>query len=197
MSNLSRRSLVSSAAALPALAIPAIAADVGNSDAELLALGIQLEVIIRDWVGQMTIDRVRLNAWEEACTATGLPYVDPDSFSDDDAWREYLKKRESVPRPYADEDEDKEHDEKLWKSLFDRVDSVNDKIFSHQPQTLAGLAVQVRAITLHWAEMWGDEFDTGDSRRMFIESFCVFVGVKPVPDEVEVTPFYEKESVAT
>jgi hypothetical protein len=39
MSNLSRRSLVTSAAALPALAMPAVAADDDNPDAKLIALG--------------------------------------------------------------------------------------------------------------------------------------------------------------
>jgi hypothetical protein len=48
MSNLTRRSLVSSAAALPALAGHALAlAD--NPDAELLRLGEQLAVVEREW----------------------------------------------------------------------------------------------------------------------------------------------------
>jgi hypothetical protein len=62
--------------------------------------------------------------------------------------------------------------------------SVVDKIFSYQPQTLAGLAIQARAITIRWSEMWGDEPDHDETRTEFIESVCALTGVTPVPHEV-------------
>ncbi len=72
MSHLSRRSLVTSAAALPALAVPAAVAEAigpNHPDAELLRLGVE------------AIDRVQNDKWNAACAAAGLltPDIDPDA----------------------------------------------------------------------------------------------------------------------
>lgn len=72
MSNLSRRSIVASAAALPALAVPAVALAVAaepDADAGLLRLGSALERVGNHWLAQRATDR-----WEDANNIT----VDPD-----------------------------------------------------------------------------------------------------------------------
>jgi hypothetical protein len=52
MSKLSRRTLVTTVAALPVLAMPALASDAigpNHPDAELLRLGVELEALIVEW----------------------------------------------------------------------------------------------------------------------------------------------------
>jgi hypothetical protein len=72
MSNLSRRSIVASVAALPALAVPAVALAVAaepDADAGLLRLGSALERVGDQWLAQRATDR-----WEDANNIS----VDPD-----------------------------------------------------------------------------------------------------------------------
>jgi hypothetical protein len=60
MPDLSRRHLVTTVAALPALAVPAFASDVGDPnhpDAELLRLGVELDRVGKDWLAQRALDR--------------------------------------------------------------------------------------------------------------------------------------------
>ena len=57
MSKLSRRTLVATAAALPALVVPAGAALASDEDPELLVLGIEFEKVAVDWVRQRRSDR--------------------------------------------------------------------------------------------------------------------------------------------
>ena len=57
-------------------------------------------------------------------------------------------------------------------------------VASKPPQTLAGLGVLARTMTLSWSEMWDDSKDEGE-HRAFMKAVCVFVGVKPVPEEAQ------------
>lgn len=122
MPNLSRRHLVTSAAVLPALAVPAFAsivsdhprtltaAEVGDlyaslddgdkreisalirADAELLRLGVKLEALIVDWHAQQAIDREEWAAVDAALEALGLPDIERGSLPDDE-YRAYRLKR--------------------------------------------------------------------------------------------------------
>jgi len=58
---------------------------------------------------------------------------------------------------------------------------VIDDILARRAKTVAGLAVQARAITLSEPEMWDDA--DGYKIKGFIEAVCAFVGVTPVPLE--------------
>jgi hypothetical protein len=69
MSQLSRRSLVTSAVALPALAPSLANALPVGADAELLRLGAELDRVRKDWLAQRALDR-----WEEANNIQ----IDPD-----------------------------------------------------------------------------------------------------------------------
>jgi hypothetical protein len=63
--NLSRRALVAGAAALPAIAVPVAAAQcVLQGDAELLALGVQLEPFLLRWIAQNRDDFARVKRGE-------------------------------------------------------------------------------------------------------------------------------------
>jgi hypothetical protein len=73
---------------LAALAVPAVAADVGGPDAKLLGLGVQLEDAIRDYAAQYAIDEERSEFLEQACIAAGLPRIPLGSMPDKE-WHTY------------------------------------------------------------------------------------------------------------
>src|ERR1700733_3829871 len=157
MSSLSRRHLVTTAAALPALAMPAFADPNGsNPDAELLRLGVELEAVIVEWRAQRALDVKQSAAIDAALEAAGLPDIDYGSLPDDE-FRAYLAKRDAITGPIyravgvVDED-DKEVD--AWDDIHGRMWPMIDAIMAQQPRTLAGLAVVARAFTLHHAEQW-------------------------------------------
>jgi hypothetical protein len=62
--SLNRRALVAGAAALPVIAIPAAAQCVLQDDAELLALGAQLEPFLQRWLAQNRDDFARIKRGE-------------------------------------------------------------------------------------------------------------------------------------
>jgi hypothetical protein len=80
MSNLSRRILVASAAALPALSLPVIGAD--TSQSELCALGEKLKPILAEL---QKLEPPRHEAYELAMKATGF-----DELSRDCTWDERI-----------------------------------------------------------------------------------------------------------
>jgi broad specificity phosphatase PhoE len=78
MPNLSRRHLVTTAAALPALAMPAVTSDAtgpNHPDAKLLRLGAEFEAIIVDWHAQRAIDSER-RAGRHTVIEDGEPWED-------------------------------------------------------------------------------------------------------------------------
>jgi hypothetical protein len=182
MSKLSRRTLVTSAAALPALALPGAAMTADNPDAELLRLGAKLERIERDWSAQCALDQKHNRAYEAACEAAGLPRKDFDDFEgeDDDEKREHLhayhKKRQAVEydgKEVVDADPDLER----WNRFHDRMWPLVDTILAVKPQSLAGLAVITRAFALANAEWWTD----GENEQAAAYVEASFLGIKPAP----------------
>jgi hypothetical protein len=184
MSPLSRRHLVTTAAALPALAMPALAGPIGpNPDAELLRLAAELEAVIVDWHAQRAIDRKQSAAIDAALEAAGLSGIDHRSLPDDE-FRAYLAKRDAVTHPIyraaGDVDENGEEVD-VWDDIHGRMWPMIDAIMARKPRTLAGVAVFARAFTLHHAEQWEPDADDGLHHRAFMEAVCAFAGVVPVP----------------
>jgi hypothetical protein len=189
MPNLSRRHLVTTAAALPALALPALASDAigpNHPDAELLRLGAELESVIVDWHAQQAIDRKEWADVDAALEAAGLPDIDYGCLPDDE-YRAYRLKRAAATDPiYAARGGLDEHGASIaWADIHDRQDPLIDAIMAQQPRTLAGLAVFARAFTLHHAEQWEPSADDDLHHRAFMEAVCAFAGVVPAPVPAE------------
>jgi hypothetical protein len=186
MPNLSRRHVVSIAAVLPALAVPALASDAigpNHPDAELLRLGAELEAVIVDWHAQRSIDQAERDSREKACIRAGLPRIEFGSIPDDE-WRAYEDKRDAVTglihRAGGHVNEDGEEVD-VWDEILGGMWPLIDAIMAIKPHTLAGLAVMARAFTLHHAEQWEPDADDGLHHRAFMETVCAFAGVVPVP----------------
>src|ERR1022692_1932251 len=161
MSKLSRRTLVTSAAALPALAVPALASnatdlhDPNHPDAELLRLGVQLEALIVDWHAQGAIDADHYAARMAACEAAGLPSSKLESLPEDER-RAYQDKRIAVMSAlHLDDDDINEAGGSIaWNDIHGRMWPLIDVIFDHKAQSVAGLAMLARAVSLSHEELW-------------------------------------------
>jgi hypothetical protein len=184
MSELSRRSLVATAAVLPALAAPAAAANLidGNSfDAELLRLGAEFEKIEQEWLVWRAVERKRRAAHTAACERAGLPRRDFADFSSYDEWRAYNEKRWAVPYEGKDQEEaetDEHGVDVVMGDLCARKNKLIDAIMSHEPTTVAGLTVMARAVMMHSVEWWDDGADGEEHACHFFEAFCSVVGTK-------------------
>jgi hypothetical protein len=129
MSRLTRRSLVSSAAALPVLAVPAVASiSPDHPDAELLRLGSQLEVIGQDHEALTAVDVERRDEWEAACLRAGLPdIVYPDWSGSVEEYSEYHKKRSALMPHYADEEADEKGNSR-WDRPCERLNPLVEEM---------------------------------------------------------------------
>jgi hypothetical protein len=189
MSKLSRRTLVTSAAALPALAVPALAADAigpGHPDAELLRLGAKLEPVERDWFEQTALDRKDNRAFEAACEAAGVPRKDFDDFEGEDDCEKRLHLRAYHDKRMAVEYDGKEvvdadPDLKRWERIHGRMWPLVDAILAVKPQSPAGLSILTRAVALAHAEWWLEGGEEREAATAYIESVATFLGIKPAP----------------
>ena len=184
MPTLSRRHLVTTAAALPALAVPALADPFGpnHPDAELLRLGVELEAVIVDWHAQQAIDRKEWADIDAALEAAGLPDIDRGSLPDDEYHAYQLKRADATDPIYAARGGLDENGVSIaWSNLHDRMGPIIDAIMALQPRTPAGLAVMARAFSLHHSEQWESDDDEGLHHRAFMEAVCAIAGVVPVP----------------
>jgi hypothetical protein len=64
--------------------------------------------------------------------------------------------------------------------ILETLDTLTKEIISRKAETVAGLAVQARAMTVYYAELWDVDDDNHDHRN-FIEAVCAFVGITPEP----------------
>jgi hypothetical protein len=193
-----RRTVLAGAAALPVAAItaaaPALAGEPMSSatahaaalrrleiDAELIALGPELEIVVRAWLSQQklgTDDRTRIDAEVERLTGIKVedapPYRRADKY-----WKVY-----DVVEARLDIDVSDENDP--WNEIHGRLYPLVDRILALRAATAAGLAIQARAASLANADLWNDvEPGSQDSEtKGFIESVCEFLGVVPVPKEL-------------
>ena len=178
MSKLSRRTLVTSAAALP-LAIPAAAYIVDDADAELKALGAELDAAERNWAAQFTFDRELMRQIDgETERLTGIKVAD----APEDYQHEYWEVRGAVVKRFEDPNETDENSP--WDAIHGVLDPLCRRILSIRATTLAGLAIQVRAAALEHQEMWDDPNDEWSTLRGLIESVSGFLGVRLAPRDL-------------
>jgi len=166
--------------AIPAeVATSALSAD---DDAELLRLDTELDAVIVDRRAQMAIDKKSHDTWMATCDAAGLPNVERDSMPFEE-WRAYQHKRVALLR---DDDPVDEHGCSIaWDRIHGKMWPAINAIMALKATTVAGLAVQAKAISLSFSELWDIETDWEDHHRRFIEAVCAFTGVTPVPLEVQ------------
>jgi hypothetical protein len=179
MSNLSRRTLVASAAALPALAVPAVAFSPDHPDAELLRLAPELEVIAEEYRIAGDISEKISREWDAACDRAGLlrepswPDV-KDTMSEKEFWdRYYAINAARGAIPHGDADLADEDGVTIWDKLGDRLDPLAEKILSIRAKTADGLRVQARAAALAAPDLWA----VGEREQDFLEAVFAFLRV--------------------
>lgn len=176
MSNLSRRTILASAAALPALAVPAVAA-VDNPDAELLRLGAELDVVERDRAALIASCNKR---WEEIQTEaerrTGIARSDAPDTSPADDPNGYWGVVNQISHDRNLDDDDK-YGDTAWDRLQDRVHTITDAILTQRATTLAGLKIQARAVAIAASDLWDSLPRENPHERLFIEAVCAFFGM--------------------
>jgi len=180
MSTTSRRAVLAGIAAVPAAAVPAVAALTLNaewSDAELLRLGAELDDVAKEWLVISTRAEERLarfNAKVEQ--VTGIATRDAPNIDDDTIG--YWDARMSI----SGDDFDGQAEDDRCNAMQARLFPLAEDILARRAQTIAGLAVQAKAITLAAADLWDEEDADGhDHERTFVEAVCAFVGITPVP----------------
>jgi hypothetical protein len=178
MSKLSRRTMVAGTAALPALAVPAVASfSPDHPDAELLRLGVQLETIGRDHEALTAVDHKRSDEWEAICERAGLPNVKYSDWSGSkDEYAAYHEKRSALMPHYTDEEED-ENGKMNWDRLCDRLDPLVDEILGLRATTVAGLKVQARAVGLAVPWIFQEEDGGSNAEMDFIRAVFTFLDV--------------------
>jgi hypothetical protein len=176
-----RRTILAGAATLPVLSVPALAID--HPDAELLRLGEQLAMLEREWEERSLDDRECLEAFHAACERAGLPDRNHDEFETYDQFLEYTHKRYALMTHGPDDFED-ENGVTSWGRFNNRLYPLVDEILSLKATTLAGLAVQTRAMVAAEFELWGRALWEGEEenerrQRQFLELTCSFLGIAP------------------
>jgi hypothetical protein len=180
MSNLSRRTLVASAAALPALTVPAVAAAAtvsDNPDAELMRLGAKLDVVERDTAALIASCNKR---WDEIQTEaerrTGIARSDAPDTSPVDDPNGYWGVVNQISNERNLDDEDK-YGDTAWDRLQDRLHPITDAILTQRAITLGDLKIQARAVAIMASELWDNLPRENPHERLFIESACAFLGM--------------------
>jgi hypothetical protein len=185
---------VAAVSALPTAAPAGV--NTNNADAKLIALGVDLERIIREWLALKQFDRMASAEHEAACERAGLPFIGIEALEDGTMTREQFDehhgKRQAIRTKYDDREEAQcdEHGCSIaWSEIHDRLLPLCGRILACRAHTVAGLAVQARAISLSVPELWDDEEEEEDDNsdechhRRFIEAVCSFTGVVPVASE--------------
>jgi len=176
--NVSRRAMLAGiAATVPAApAVVALTVNPESPDADLLALGVQLDRIAEEVHAQRTIDQASQDAFElKVEKITGIARRDVPAIDENDP-SGYWEIRKAIAQDgtgIPDEDNP-------WNPIHDRLFPLAEDILSRKAQTIAGLAVQTRAVVLAAADVWEQETPEAIHERTFIEAVCRFVGV-PIP----------------
>jgi hypothetical protein len=92
-------------------------------------------------------------------------------------WLQRAQERNAVPKPGITADE-------AWDNLHFELLELTERALVLRPRTLAGVAVQLRAIALIQNEMWTDaglDASEHDPCRVFIENLAVFLKIEPEP----------------
>ena len=99
-----------------------------------------------------------------------MPRLDFESVPHEQ-WQERAQERNAVPKPGITADED-------WDDLLGELLELTERALVLQPRTLAGVAVQLRVVSLIHNEMWTDaglDASEHDPCRVFIENLAVFL----------------------
>jgi hypothetical protein len=193
-SNLTRRALVASAAAVPAVALPGLASD---EDRELFALGFELDQVAADWLRQFKKDRARLAEVEARIeAATGIPrdqrppsvlpaeYTKHPDLPGAAYWRTADQLWNEMGPTLGPNGEDL--GEKIWNEIHERLFPLAERIVTFRPKTIAGLAIVALAASLLCADEWDMSDDWRSFERQMIEVMCAFCGVIPAPEQVHI-----------
>jgi hypothetical protein len=151
----------------------------GSPDAELLRLGEQLDRVIADYHAQQLEDRAEREPFEAKVElVTGIARRNAPAWNDESpAAVAYWDARGAVSKTTPNGDDSDADEESPWTHIHDRLYPIVDDILSRRAQTIAGLAVQARAVVMAMADPWDGEGERHE--RVFIESVCAFVGIAP------------------
>jgi hypothetical protein len=184
MSKVSRRSLVASAASLPALAALPGKVEIGL-DAELLALGQELQSLRADFLAEQAQDAAEKALVEaETEAVTGITSGAAPKDHTDPYWQALSTVGERVftdPNLVG------------WDELMDELWARVHAIQALPAHTATGLGVHALAVSMAMAEYWDPramELGGNETTRLFIETVCRFASVVPYavdayPDEHE------------
>jgi hypothetical protein len=143
---------------------------------ELRVIGFELDRVGQRWLELRAQDRRAYADWNRECEARGLPRLDFKSVPDEH-WLRRAQARNAVPKPGITTDE-------AWDNLHFELLELTERALVLQPRSLAGVAVQLRAIALIQNEMWTDaglDASEHDPCRVFIENLAVFLKIEPEP----------------
>jgi hypothetical protein len=178
MPKLSRRTLVTRVASLPALALPGAAMAADNPDAELLQLGEELAVLEQERAAMMAIDRQHSAlVHAEVERRTGIARCDAPDYGakDHDAyWAISTQVANELSGPNPD-DED-ENGATRWDRFNDRQFPILGAILESRAATQEGLKIQARAVSIAASDNW-EGISTDSHEKDFIESVCAFFGM--------------------
>jgi hypothetical protein len=68
-----------------------------------------------------------------------------------------------------------------WSSFLDRFGELIEQIMPLRATSLAGIAVQARALVIGQSEWWQGDNSEFEMPRLFLESLCAFLNVVPAP----------------
>jgi hypothetical protein len=143
---------------------------------ELRVIGVELDRVGQRWLELRAQDREAYAAWNRECEARGLPRLDFESVPHEQSLQR-AQERNAVPKPGITADE-------AWDNLHFELLELTERALVLRPRTLAGVAVQLRAIALIQNEMWTDaglDASEHDPCRVFIENLAVFLKIEPEP----------------
>jgi len=174
--NLSRRTIMSGAAALPAVAALPVAsalASTGSPDVELLRLGVKLAIAEPERSAQLAIDRAEREAIEaEAERRSCITRHDALAAGD---FSSFLAARNQIrcELGFGTDDDEDENGDTLWDRINSRVNPILNAILGQRATTLEGLKIQTRAFAMTRSEIWGGTL-ANTYEKAFIESACSF-----------------------
>jgi cell pole-organizing protein PopZ len=163
-----RAILAGIAATVPAApAVAALTVNPESPDADLLALGVQLDRIAEEVSAQRAIDQVNQDAFEAKVEErTGIAHGDAPAFDENDP-SGYWEIRKAV----AQDGTGTPDENNPWNPIHDRLFPLAEDILSRKAQTVAGLAVQTRTITMARGDLWDADLEPNEAyERTFIEA---------------------------
>jgi hypothetical protein len=168
MSHATRRALL---AGLPAVAVAGIPAAAALADAELLAIGRELEPVVAERREALRLDAVERAAFNRRCEAAIGPKNDSDEYIT--AKRAFIiSERDGGP----DVDDDGYNGHRGWSAINGDLDKITSRALALKATTREGFAVQVLAWTVDYCEVV-EEYPE------FFGAVCGYAGV-PMPEQL-------------